>query len=67
MCTRNWIQGRSRTDDSGQLITSNSEVTNIIEKAKTLITKEKTDELKSQRERHQLSATLENEEHYCRT
>jgi hypothetical protein len=49
------------------LIVSNSEVTNVVEKAKTLTTKEKTDEFKSQRERDQLSAALENEEHRGRT
>jgi hypothetical protein len=35
----------------------------VVEKAKTLATKEKTDEFKSQRERDQLSTCLENEEH----
>jgi hypothetical protein len=49
--TKNWIRGRSRTDDSGRLITSSSEVTSVVEKAKTLFAKEKTDEFKSQRER----------------
>jgi hypothetical protein len=37
--TRNWIQGHSHTDDSGRLITSSSEVTSVVEKAKTLTTK----------------------------
>jgi hypothetical protein len=41
----------------------NSEVTSVVEKAKTLATKEKTGEFKSQWERDQLSAALENEEH----
>jgi hypothetical protein len=49
------------------LITSSSEVTSVVEKDKTLIAKEKTDEFKSQRERDQLSASLENEEHRGRT
>jgi hypothetical protein len=49
------------------LITSSSEVTNGVEKAKTLATKEKTGEFKLQWERHQLSAALENEEHRGRT
>jgi hypothetical protein len=56
--TRNWNRGRSRTDDSGRLITSSSEVTSMVEK---------TDEFKSQRERDQLSAALKNEEHRGRT
>jgi hypothetical protein len=45
------------------LITLSSEVTSVIEKAKTLTAKEKTGEFKSHRERDQLSAALENEEH----
>jgi hypothetical protein len=49
------------------LIASSSEVTSVIEKAKTLTAKEKTSEFKSQRERDQLSAALENEEHHSRT
>jgi hypothetical protein len=63
MRTRNWIWGCSLIDDSRRLITSSSEVTNMVEKAKTLQAKEKTGEFKSQRERDQLSAALENEEH----
>jgi hypothetical protein len=61
--TRNWIQGHSHTDGSGRLITSFYEVTSVVEKVKTLTAKEKTSEFKSQRERDQLSATLENKEH----
>jgi hypothetical protein len=49
------------------LITSSSEVTNVVEKGKTLAAKEKTDEFKSQRERDQLSVALKNEEHRGRT
>jgi phosphoenolpyruvate carboxylase len=64
---RNWIQGHSHTDDSGRLITSSSEVTNLVEKVKTLATKEKSGEFKSQQERDQLSATLKNEEHHGQT
>jgi hypothetical protein len=45
--TRNWIRGRSHIDDSGRLITLSSEVTSVIEKAKTLTAKEKTGEFKS--------------------
>jgi hypothetical protein len=67
MHIRNWIQGCSRTDDSGRFITSSSEVTSMVEKAKTLTAKEKTGEFKSQWERDQLSAALENEEHRSRT
>jgi hypothetical protein len=45
--TRNWIWGRSRTDDSGRLIVSSSEVTSVVEKGNTLAAKEKTGEFKS--------------------
>jgi hypothetical protein len=45
--TKNRIRGCSHTDDSRRLITSSSEVTSVVEKAKTLVTKEKTDEFKS--------------------
>jgi hypothetical protein len=54
-------------DGSGQLITSSSEVTEVIKKAKTLIDKEKTGEFTPQREKDQLSATLEFEEYLGRT
>jgi hypothetical protein len=66
VCTKNWIRGRSHTNDSGQLVTSSSEVISVIEKAKTLAAKEKTGEFKSQHERDQLSVALENEEHHGR-
>jgi hypothetical protein len=39
LSTRNWIRGRSRIDDNGQLVTSNSNLTRVIENAKDLITK----------------------------
>jgi hypothetical protein len=65
--TRNWIRGRSRTNDSSRLITSSSEVTSVVEKAKTLTAKEKIGEFKSQRGRDQLNTALENEEHRGRT
>jgi hypothetical protein len=42
LCTKNFIRGRSRMDDNRQVITSSSEVTDVIKKAKTLIDKEKT-------------------------
>jgi hypothetical protein len=42
MRTRNWIQSHSYTDDNIRLITSSSEVTSMVEKAKTLTVKEKT-------------------------
>jgi hypothetical protein len=32
--TRNWIRGRSRIDDNGQLITSNSDITRVIKMPK---------------------------------
>jgi hypothetical protein len=46
---------------------ASSEVANMVEKAKTLTTKEKTSQFKSQREIDQLSAALKNEEHCGRT
>jgi hypothetical protein len=49
------------------LLMSSTEVTSVLEKAKTLTAKEKTCEFKSQQERDQLSTTLENEEHRGRT
>jgi hypothetical protein len=67
MHTRNRIWGHSRIDDSGRLITSKSEVTSVVEKAKTLTAKWKTSEFKSQRERDQLNVALKNEEHHGRT
>jgi hypothetical protein len=45
--TRDWIQGHSRIDDSRRLITSSSEVTSVVQKAKTLVTKKKTSEFNS--------------------
>jgi hypothetical protein len=60
---RNWIWGRSHIDDNGQLITSNSDITRVIENTKDLITKEKITEFKPQRQKDQLSATIETEEH----
>jgi hypothetical protein len=49
------------------LITLSFEVTSMVEKAKTLTAKEKTGKFKSQRERDQLNAALENEEYRGRT
>jgi hypothetical protein len=40
--------GRSHIDDNGQLVTSNSDITRVIENAKDLITKEKIGEFKPQ-------------------
>jgi hypothetical protein len=50
-------------DDNRQLITSNSDITRVIENVKDLVTKEKIGEFKPQRQKDQLSATLETEEH----
>jgi hypothetical protein len=50
-------------DDNGQLITSNSDITRVTKNAKYLVTKEKIGEFKPQRQKDQLSATLETEEH----
>jgi hypothetical protein len=44
--TWNWIRGRSRIYDIGQLVTSNSDIIRVIKNAKDLITKEKTGECK---------------------
>jgi hypothetical protein len=41
LCMKNFSHGLSRMDGSEQLITSSSEVTEVIKKAKTLIDKEK--------------------------
>jgi hypothetical protein len=60
---RNWIRGRSRIDDKGQLVTSNSDITRVIENANDLITKEKTGKFKPQHQKDQLCAALETEEH----
>jgi hypothetical protein len=49
--------------DNGQLVTSNSDITRVIQNAKDLITKEKISEFKPQRQKDQLSATIETEEH----
>jgi hypothetical protein len=48
VCTKNWIWGRSHTDDIGRLITSSSKVTSVVEKVKTIAAKEKTNEFNSQ-------------------
>jgi hypothetical protein len=67
-CARkNWIQGRSRTDDNRQLVTSNSDITRVIKNAKDLVTKEKVGKFKQQRQKDQLSAALKTEEHQGRT
>jgi hypothetical protein len=44
MHTKNRIRGCSCIDENKQLVTSSSEVTSMIEKAKTLVAKEKTGE-----------------------
>jgi hypothetical protein len=63
LCMRNWIWGRSCIDDNEQLVTSNSDITRVIENAKDLVTKEKTGEFKLQRQQDQLSASLKTEEY----
>jgi hypothetical protein len=45
------------------LVTSNSNITRVIENVKDLVTKEKTGKLKAQRQKDQLSASIETEEH----
>jgi hypothetical protein len=61
MRTRNWIQRQSHIDDNRQLVTSNSDITRVIENAKYLITKEKTGGFKLQHQKDQLSAALKTE------
>jgi hypothetical protein len=61
--TRNMIRGQSRIDDNGQLVTSNFDITRVIENTKNHITKEKTSEFKPQHQKDQLSAALKTEEH----
>jgi hypothetical protein len=46
LCMKNWIQGWSRIDDSEQLVTSNSDITRVIENIKDITTKEKTNKFK---------------------
>jgi hypothetical protein len=54
--TKNWTWGRSRLDNSGQLVTSNSDITRVIENVKNLVTKEKAGKFKPQRQKDQISA-----------
>jgi hypothetical protein len=65
--TRNWIWGRSRIDDNWQLVTSNSDITRVIENAKNLVTKEKTGKFKLHCQKDQFNAALETKEHRGRT
>jgi predicted metal-binding protein len=60
---KNWIQGWSHIDGSKELVTSNSDITRVIENVKDLITKEKTSKLRPQRQKDQLSTSIETEEH----
>jgi hypothetical protein len=53
---RNWIWGRSHIDDNGQFVTSNSDVTRVIENVKDLVTKEKAKKFKPQHQKDQLNA-----------
>jgi hypothetical protein len=46
---KNWIWGWSHTDDSGQLVTLNYDITRTIKNAKDLVTKEKVVKFKMQR------------------
>jgi molybdopterin/thiamine biosynthesis adenylyltransferase len=64
---RNWIWDRPHVDDNRQLITSKSDIIRMIENAKDLVTKEKINEFKPQRQTDQLSTTLKTEEHRGRT
>jgi hypothetical protein len=53
--------------DNGQLVTSNSDITRVIQNAKDLITKEKISEFKPQRQKDQLNIAHETEKHQGRT
>jgi hypothetical protein len=55
---RNWTRGRSRIDEKGQLVTSNSDIIRVTENAKDLVTKEKTGKFKLWCQKDQLSAPL---------
>jgi hypothetical protein len=46
---RNWIRGWSHIDNNKQLVTSNSDITRVIENANYLVTKEKTGKFKPQK------------------
>jgi hypothetical protein len=67
LCMRIWIRGWSRIGDKAQLVTSNFDITRVNENTKDLIIKEKTGKFESQRQKDQLSAALETEEHQGRT
>jgi hypothetical protein len=58
LCTRNWIWSQSGIDDKVQLVTSNFDITRVIENA---------NEFKSQRLEDQLSTALKTEEHQGHT
>jgi hypothetical protein len=60
---RNWIRGQSRIDDNGQLVTSNFDITRVIENDKDLVTKENIGKFKPHRQKDQLSTTLKTKEH----
>jgi hypothetical protein len=64
---RNWIWGWSCIDDKAKLVTSNSDITRVIENAKDFITKVKTSKFKLQHQKDQLSAALKTKEHRGRT
>jgi hypothetical protein len=64
---KNWIQGQSHTNDSGQLITSNFDISQVIENVKNIVTKEKVGKFKPQHRKDQLSTSLKIEEHRGRT
>jgi hypothetical protein len=63
LCTKNWIWGRSRTDDSKTLVTLNSDIIRVIENVKDLMTKEKAGKFNPQCQKDQFSIVLETEEH----
>jgi hypothetical protein len=65
--TKNWIRDRACTDDSGQLVTSNSDIARVIENVKDLINKVRDAKFNPQRQKDQLSTALKTEEHRGRT
>lgn len=65
--TRNWILGRCATTKEGQLVPKNSEVNEVVQRAKDIAAKEKEGKFKPKRQNDQLTAALGTEEHRGRT
>ena len=65
--TRNWVLGRSKSTDDGQLIPKDSEVSEVLQRVKNIVVMEKEGRFKPNRQNDQLTAALGNEEHRGRT